>query len=75
MLMCLEEKTGKLLWEWEGPARKVPTHIDGFLIGIGPNPEALGVCSAPIVEGDHVYFVTHSFKVMCLDVNGQPSRT
>jgi hypothetical protein len=49
--------------------------IDGFLIGIGPNPEALGVCSTPIVDGTRVYFVTHSFKVMCLDVRGQPSGT
>lgn len=72
LLLCLDEQTGKLLWQWQGPARKVPSHIDGFLIGIGPNPEALGVCSTPLVEGDCVYFVTHSFKVMCLDVNGQP---
>ncbi len=71
LLMCLEEKTGKLLWQWQGPARKVPKYIDGWLIGIGPNPEALGVCSSPIVDGDRVYFLTHSFIVMCLDVNGQ----
>ena len=73
VLMCLDEKTGKLIWQWQGPARKVPNYIDGFLIGIGPNPEALGVCSTPIVEGDRVYFMTHSFKVMCLDVNGSPA--
>ncbi len=73
LLLCLDEKTGKLLWQWQGPARKIPTHIDGFLIGISPNPEALGVCSTPVVEGDRVYFVAHSFKVMCLDVNGQPA--
>jgi outer membrane protein assembly factor BamB len=72
LLMCLDEKTGKLLWQWQGPARKVPTYIDTFLIGIGPNPELLGVCSTPIVEGKRVYFMTHSFKVMCLDVNGAP---
>lgn len=73
LLACLEEKTGRLLWQWQGPARKVPTYIDGFLIGIGPNPEILGVCSTPIVEGDRVYFVTHSFKVMCLDASVQPA--
>jgi len=69
LLMCLDEKTGKLLWQWEGPARKVPRYIDGWMIGIGAEPEALGVCSTPTVEGVRVYFVTHSFKVMCLDVN------
>ena len=73
LLLCLEEKTGKRLWRWEGPARKVPDHIDGWLIGIGPNPAALGVCSSPVVDGHRVYFVTHSFKVMCLDVESQPA--
>ena len=72
LLMCLDEQTGKRLWQWQGPARKVARLMDGFLTGIGDgNPEALGVCSTPIVEGERVYFVTHSFKVMCLDVHGQ----
>ncbi len=71
LLICLDEKSGDLLWQWEGPARKVPLHIDGFLIGISPNPEALGVCSTPFVEGNRAYFVTHSFKVMCLDANSE----
>jgi outer membrane protein assembly factor BamB len=73
LLMCLDEKTGKLLWQWQGPARTVPTYIDGFHVGIGPNPKALGVCSTPVVDRERVYFVTHSFKIMCLDVNGQPT--
>ena len=72
LMMCLDEKTGKLLWQWQGPARKVPEHIDGFLIGIGPNPEALGVCSSPIVDGERVYFMAHNFVLVCLDINGQP---
>jgi hypothetical protein len=41
LLLCLEEKTGKELWRWEGPARKVPAYIDGWPIGIGPNPQGL----------------------------------
>jgi outer membrane protein assembly factor BamB len=71
LMMCLDEKTGALLWQWQGPARKIPTYIDGWLTGIGPNPEMLGTCSSPIVEGERVYFVTHSFKVLCLDAQGQ----
>jgi outer membrane protein assembly factor BamB len=70
-LMCLEEGTGKLLWQWGGPARKIPLYIDGWLTGISPNPEVLGVCSSPIVDAGRVYFVTHSFIVMCLDAQGQ----
>ena len=73
LVICLDEQTGKVLWEWKGPARKVPEYIDGWLIGIRTHPEQLGVCSSPIVEGDRLYIVTHSFKVLCLDVNGQPA--
>ncbi len=72
LMTCLDERTGKPLWQWQGPARKVPDYIDGWLIGIRTHPEELGVCSSPVVEGDRLYFVTHSFKVMCLDVNGEP---
>ena len=72
LLLCVDEKTGNLLWQWQGPARKVPTHIDGFLIGISPIPDTLGVCSTPMVDGDRVYFMAHSFKLVCLDVSGQP---
>ena len=72
LMTCLEERTGKPLWQWQGPARKVPDYIDGWLIGIRTHPEELGVCSSPVVEGDRLYFVTHSFKVLCLDVNGLP---
>jgi outer membrane protein assembly factor BamB len=72
LMTCLDERTGKPLWQWQGPARNVPDYIDGWLIGIRTHPEELGVCSSPAVEGDRLYFVTHSFKVLCLDVNGEP---
>ena len=75
LMMCLDEQTGALLWQWQGPARKIPTYIDGWLIGIGPNPEMLGTCSSPVVDGGRVYFVTHSFKVLCLDAQGQRGGT
>ena len=73
LLMCLEEPTGRLLWQWQGPAKEVPYKIGGWIIGISVNPHELGVCSSPTVEGDRVYFVTHSFQVLCLDVKGQPA--
>jgi len=73
LLMCLDERTGKLAWQWQGPAKYVPDMIDGWSIGISCNPRELGVCSSPIVDGDRVYFVTHCFKVMCMDVKGQPA--
>jgi outer membrane protein assembly factor BamB len=75
LLMCLDEKTGKLLWQWQGPARKVARYIDGWMIGIGSEPEALGVCSTPTVDGDRVYFCSHSFKVICLDANSPSGGT
>jgi outer membrane protein assembly factor BamB len=34
----------------------------------------LGVCSSPLVDGERVYFVTHDFKVLCLDVAGNAGR-
>ena len=71
--MCLDEQTGRLAWQWQGPAKYVPDTIDGWSIGISCNPRGLGVCSSPIVDGDRVYFVTHCFKIMCLDVKGQPA--
>ena len=72
LMTCLDEQTGEALWQWQGPARKVPDYIDGWLIGIRTHPEELGVCSSPVVESNRLYFVTHSFKVICLDVNGEP---
>ncbi len=73
LMTCLDERTGNILWQWQGAAREIPDFIDGWLIGIRTHPEELGVCSSPVVDGDRLYFVTHSFKVLCLDVKGQPS--
>lgn len=62
VLMCLDEKTGKLLWQLAIP--KLGT-------GKVSDWEFLGLCSSPAVEGDRVYIVTNRCEVMCLDVNGQ----
>jgi len=67
VFVCLDEKTGNLLWKWEAPPRTVPREIDGFQIGIGVIPQQIGVCSTAAVEEDRVYFVSNRFDVMCLD--------
>jgi outer membrane protein assembly factor BamB len=61
VLMCLDEKTGKLLWQLAVPK-----------LGTGKisDWEYLGLCSSPAVEGDRVWIVTNRCEVMCLDVNG-----
>ena len=72
IFVCLDAATGKLLWKWSAPAKKFPKDIDGFHLGIHEIPPQMGVCSTAAIDGDRVYFVTHRFEVLCLDVNGVP---
>ena len=69
--VCLDAATGKPLWKWKAPAREFPRTIDGFLIGVHEIPPQMGVCSSAAVDGDHVYFVTNRFDLVCLDTNGE----
>src|SRR5262249_42041247 len=71
IFVCLEAGTGKLLWKWRAPAKRFPNDIDGFHIGIHEIPTRMGVCSTAAIDNDRVYFVSHRFEVVCLDVNGQ----
>ena len=61
-LLCLDERTGKLLWQLIIPRlpAKVAPHADG----------GFGVCSTVTVEGDRAYVVTNRNEVLCLDVRG-----
>jgi len=61
VLMCLDEKSGKLLWQLAAPK-----------LGTGKisDWEFLGICSSPAVDGNRVYAVTNRCEVICLDVNG-----
>ena len=70
LLVCLGAATGKQLWKWKAPAKKFPRDIDGFHLGINEIPAQMGVCSSPTITGGRVYFVSHRFEVVCLDVNG-----
>ena len=68
--LCLEAATGKLLWKWSAPPKKFPKDIDGFHLGIYEIPAQMGVCSTAIIDEGRVYFVSHRFEVVCLDING-----
>jgi outer membrane protein assembly factor BamB len=72
VFLCLDEATGKPLWQWMAPVREVPATIDGRRFEFGRFPKQLGVCSSPAVDGDRVYFVTQRLEVLCLSVNGRP---
>src|ERR1051326_2176344 len=61
VLMCFEEKTGRLLWQLVVPKREEDPYFDW--------PEC-GIASPATVEGDRVYIVSNRGEVMCLDALG-----
>ncbi len=61
ILLCLDEATGKLVWQLAVP--KLGT-------GKVSDWEFLGICSPPQIEGDRVYLVTNRCEAICLDLNG-----
>lgn len=65
LVMCLDEATGKLLWQL--PVPKFQTNLHAFNF----DDMGLGVCSSPTVDGDRAYLVTNRCEVVCLDVYGQ----
>ncbi len=61
VLMCFDEKNGKLIWQLVVPKREEDPYFDW--------PEA-GISSPATVEGDRVYIVSNRGEVMCLDALG-----
>ena len=61
VLLCLDEKTGEMLWQLAVP--KLGT-------GKVSDWEFLGICSSPAVDEDRVYIVSNRCEVLCLDVKG-----
>ncbi|MBN2295854.1 MAG: PQQ-binding-like beta-propeller repeat protein [Pirellulales bacterium] len=62
ILLCLDEKTGKFLWQLMVPKLGPDMYLDW--------PRA-GIVSPPSVEGDMVYVVSNRGEVICLDARGQ----
>jgi len=61
VFLCLDEKTGKFLWQHS--SEKLPT-------GRVHDWPLMGICCSSHVEGDRVWFVTSRGEVRCLDVEG-----
>jgi outer membrane protein assembly factor BamB len=61
VLLCLDEQTGKFLWQLIVP--KLPG-------GQAVDFEGVGLCSSPTVEGDRVYLINNRCEVLCLDAAG-----
>jgi outer membrane protein assembly factor BamB len=63
-VQCLDEATGKLIWQLIVPRYETKLHDFNF------DDLDLGVCSSPTVDGDRVYLVNNRNELVCLDVNG-----
>jgi outer membrane protein assembly factor BamB len=61
VLMCFRESDGKFLWQ----------HTSEKLADSSKDWPETGVCSAPLVEGDRVYYVTNRCELVCLDAHGK----
>jgi len=62
VLLCLSEKDGSLLWQLVAPKLGTDVYLDWT---------RAGMCSAPTVEGNHVYMITNRGEAVCLDIEGQ----
>ena len=65
MVICVEQRTGKMLWRLLVPRYTKTIHGSRF------DDMAIGVCSASTVEGKYAYVVSNRAEVLCLDVLGQ----
>ncbi len=60
-IVCLDEKTGKLLWQ--ATHDKLPTGR------VNDWPEQ-GICSSPVVEGNRMWYVSNRCELVCADTEG-----
>ena len=60
-LLAFDEKTGEFLWQHSS---------EKLITGRVHDWPLQGICAAPLVEGDRLWFVTSRGEVRCLDVNG-----
>jgi outer membrane protein assembly factor BamB len=61
VVLCLDEKTGRMIWQFASP--KLGT-------GKVSDWEYLGICSGAAIEGKYLYIPTNRAEVVCLDMEG-----
>ncbi len=61
VLLCFNELDGEFLWQHSN--NKLPT-------GRVHDWPTLGICSAPLVDGNRLWYVTNRGEVVCLDTEG-----
>src|SRR5215213_9062931 len=61
ILMCFDEQSGKLLWQYAAPKLGGGRNVDY---------DECGICSPATVDGGRVYVVTNRCEVVCLDAAG-----
>ena len=62
VLICLDERTGKLVWQLPLPKDYgISSMFDAHCVGIS---------STPTVVGDRIFITTGRGEVLCLDING-----
>jgi outer membrane protein assembly factor BamB len=64
LLKCLDEATGRLVWQLIAPRLIVDDPLWNM------DQLELGICSSATIDGDRVYLVTNRCDVLCLDING-----
>jgi len=67
LLICLDEKSGKPLWQLPVPKLAWFERWDKYSGFKWP----IGICSTPTVDGERLYVVSNRGEVLCLDVRGQ----
>jgi len=66
IVMCLEQATGKMIWQLV-----IPRNMEGTNAPFHFNHWQCGVCSRPALDGKRLYIVAPRGDVLCLDRNGQ----
>ncbi len=61
VLLCFDEQNGKFMWQHS--SEKLPT-------GRVHDWPDQGICSAPLIDGDRLWYVTSRGEVACLDLEG-----